>query len=85
VVPLAPLASPAAFDVHAASTSVHRGRCLALSLVKQPDRMLGSVAREVTVIAVDHPVLPGTGILGSRRPNGRVRRVVGGRTGGLEV
>jgi hypothetical protein len=85
VVPLAPLASPAAFDVHAASTSVHRGRCLALSLVKQPDRMLASVAREVTVIAVDHPVLPGTGILGSRRPNGRVRRVVGGRTDGLEV
>jgi hypothetical protein len=54
-------------------------------LVKQPDRMLASVAREVTVMAVDNPVLPGTGVLGSRRPNGRVRRVVGGRTDGLEV
>ncbi len=47
--------------------------------------MLASVAREVTVMAVDHPVLPGTGVLGPRRPNGRVRRVVGGRTDGLEV
>jgi hypothetical protein len=47
--------------------------------------MLASVAREVPVMAVDHPVLPETGVLGSRRPNGRVRRVVGSRTDGLEV
>jgi hypothetical protein len=85
VIPLAPLASPAAFDVHAASTSVHRGRCLALSSSSSPIACSRAVAREVTVMAVDHPVLPGTGVLGSRRPNGRVRRVVGGRTDGLEV
>src|SRR6266511_2564152 len=38
--------------------------------------------------AVSHarkPVRPGTGVLGPRRPNDRVRLVVGGRTDGLEV
>src|SRR5262245_57713664 len=38
--------------------------------------------------AVSHarnPARPGTGVLGWRRPDGRVRPVVGGRTDGVEV
>jgi hypothetical protein len=52
--PLSRLASVAGFDVHAASTSVHRGRCPALNSSSRRIRMLASVAREVTVMAVDH-------------------------------
>src|SRR4029450_7380961 len=46
------------------------------------------MGRRIGHLAVSHarnPARPGTGVLGWRRPDGRVCRVVGGRTNGLEV
>jgi hypothetical protein len=51
---LSPLTVTTGFDVHAASTSVHRGRSLALSSSSRWIRVFASVAGEVAVVAVDH-------------------------------